>query len=295
MNDKDYEILLMLDQERNMTRAAEKLYISQPNLTYRLRQIEEYFKTEIFIRDRSGLIPTPQGELILELARKNMNNIQETIKEIQLVEKSVQGTIKIGVASTFGQYILPVLLKDFHTLYPKVNFNIVTGLSANMASLFNDGDVHIAIIRGDYIWGEVQQVLVKEPICVISKEKIPIDNLPYLPMIDYKMDDYLKRIVNDWWKKRFKEPGFTTMTVDSLETAKEMVRAGLGYAIVPGICLMVEKELVIQKLRDEYGESIERNTVAYCRSHSLWIPAIKQFFEFLKDHPFYEKVSIRES
>lgn len=292
MNDKDYEILLMLDQERNMTRAAEKLYISQPNLTYRLRQIEEYFQTEIFLRDRTGLIPTPQGELILKLARKNRANIHETMKEIQLVEKSVRGTIKIGVASSFGQYVLPALLKDFHEMYPEVNFNIVTGLSSDMSQLFIDGNVHIVIIRGDYIWGEEQQVLVTEPLCIICKEKISIEHLPSLPRIDYKMDDYLKKLVNDWWKEHFDEPGFTAMRVDSLETAKEMVRAGLGYAIVPGICLMVEKELAIQKLYNAKGELIERDTVAYCRSHSLRIPAIKQFFTFLQEHPFYKKVSI---
>lgn len=289
MNEKDYEILLMLDQERNMTRAAEKLYISQPNLTYRLRQIEDYFQTEIFLRDRSGLIPTPQGELILELAKKNMMNINETIKEIELIEESVQGTIKLGVASTFGQYILPHILKDFNEIYPKVEFNIVTGISSEISKLLLNGDVHIAIFRGDFIWEEEQQVLTTEPICVISKNKVQLSCLPKIPRIEYNMDDYLKSMVKDWWKENFKEPGFATTRVDSLETAKEMVRAGLGYAIVPGICLLIEKELVIQKIYNSNNEMITRTTVAYCRNHTLKIPAVKQFYEFIKIHPSYSK------
>lgn len=291
MNEKDYSLLIMLDQERNMTRAAEKLFISQPNLTYKLRQIESYFNTEIFIRDRSGLIPTPKGELIIELAKKNLRNIDSTFEEIQLMEKGIRGTIKLGVASTFGQYILPTILKEFQSTYPEANFHIITGLSSNIFKHFSSGDVHIAILRGDYEWEEEQHLLVSEPINIVYKSELDLTELPNLPRIHYEMDSYLISIVNNWWKDTFNKPSTTLMSVDSLETAKEMARVGLGYTILPGICLMNERELTIQNIYDSNNKLIKRDTWAYCRNKTLKFPAVQKFFEYLINHPSYSKLN----
>ncbi|MBM7714719.1 DNA-binding transcriptional LysR family regulator [Bacillus thermophilus] len=290
MYKKDYAILIMLDQARNMTKAAEKLFISQPNLTYRLRQIEEYFNTKIFIRDRSGLFPTPEGELIIELAKKNLRNIELTLDEIQLMEQSVRGTVKLGVASTFGQYILPTILKEFQSIYPEVNFHIITGLSSNIYKLFLSGDVHIAILRGEYFWEEKQHLLVSEPISIVSKAPIEMNALPTLLRIQYEMDSYLKGMVDEWWKDIFKKPSIISMSVDSLETAKEMARVGLGYTILPGICLMNEHELSIQNLYGHDKQLVKRDTWAYCRHKTLNFPAVQEFFKFLKNHSSYAKL-----
>lgn len=292
MNEKDYALLIMLDEERNMTRAAEKLFISQPNLTYKLRQIESFFNVEIFIRDRSGLIPTPEGELIINLAKRNLKNINSTFEEIQLREKSIRGTIKLGVASTFGQYILPTILKEFQSIYPKVNFQIITGLSSNIFKHFSSGDVQIAILRGDYDWDEEQHLLVTEPINIVSKSELDLAKLPYIPRIHYEMDSYLQGIVDKWWKDTFNKPSTTLMSVDSLETAKEMARVGLGYTILPGICLMNEKELTIQNLYDQNNNLIKRDTWAYCRNKTLKFPAAQKFFKYLINHPSYSNLNL---
>ncbi|GGA91324.1 LysR family transcriptional regulator [Ornithinibacillus halotolerans] len=284
MYKKDYALLLMLDEERNMTKAAEKLFISQPNLTYKLRQIETFFNTEIFIRDRSGLIPTPEGELIIKMAKENLRNIETTLDEIQLMEKSIRGTIKLGVASTFGQYILPTILKEFQSIYPEVNFEIITGLSSKIFKHFTAGDVHIAILRGEHVWEEEQYLLVSEPINIVSKTKIDLVELPNHPGIEYEMDSYLKGIVEAWWKDIFTKPSKISMSVHSLETAKEMARVGLGYTILPGICLMNEKELTIQNLYDSNHQLVKRDTWAYCRKKTLHFPPVREFLEYLKEH-----------
>src|SRR5699024_6469863 len=107
MNKQECNILVILDEERNMTRAAKKLYMSQPALTYRLHQLEERFGVRIFTREKSGLILTPQGEIIVQYARQNIIQLEETIEALQLMDRKIRGTIKLGVASTYGQYILP--------------------------------------------------------------------------------------------------------------------------------------------------------------------------------------------
>src|SRR5699024_5233098 len=102
MNEHDCNILVVLDKERNVTKASSKLYISQPTLSYRLRQIEKNFDLQIFKRESYGLIPTPEGELIIQYARENLDKLESTLENLKLMGSKVQGTIKLGVASTYG-------------------------------------------------------------------------------------------------------------------------------------------------------------------------------------------------
>src|SRR5699024_11738843 len=118
-------------------------------LSYRLRQIEKNFDLQIFKRESYGLIPTPEGELIIQYARENLDKLESTLENLKLMGSKVQGTIKLGVASTYGQYILPELLSSFQKLYPDVKFEIITGISSIIYELFKKGEVHIAILRGD--------------------------------------------------------------------------------------------------------------------------------------------------
>lgn len=288
MNDNDCKILVVLDEERNMTRAAKKLYISQPALTYRLRQIEEKFNAHIFTREKSGLILTPKGELIIQYARDNLTRLEQTVEAIQLMDRNIRGTIKLGVASTYGQYILPHLINRFTTKYPEVDFNIITGLSSMIADLFKKGDVHVGIFRGEFPWEEEKVMLASEPICLTSKKPIQVNNLPQIPRIKYQMDGYLQSMVDHWWVEHFEKESLISMTVDSLETAKELVRTGQGYTILPGICLTVEKELHIQPLRDRQNKVIRRLTWAYCRHQTLQYAAVNTFYKFLQDNSHLE-------
>lgn len=285
MNKQECNILVILDEERNMTRAAKKLYMSQPALTYRLHQLEERFGVRIFTREKSGLILTPQGEIIVQYARQNIIQLEETIEALQLMDRKIRGTIKLGVASTYGQYILPNLINTFINKYPDVDFNIVTGLSSMIADLFTTGEVHIGIFRGEFPWNEEKAMLATEPICLASKGKISIENLPNIPRIEYRMDGYLKQMVDEWWKSKFStDECLVSMTVDSLETAKELVRTGLGYTILPGICLTNEKELSIQPLTDEHDKIVRRLTWAYCRHQTLQYASVNTFYQFLQSN-----------
>lgn len=289
MNEHDCNILVVLDKERNVTKASSKLYMSQPTLSYRLRQIEKNFNLQIFKRESYGLIPTPEGELIIQYARENLQKLKSTLESVQLMGSKVQGTIKLGVASTYGQYILPDLLSSFQKKYPDVKFEIITGISSMVYNIFKKGEVHIAILRGDFVLGGEKTLLAIEPICVVSKDSsIRQDNLSEYPRIEYKMDDYLKNIIDGWWNDSFTKESYISMRVDSLETAKEMVRADLGYTILPGICLTREKELHLKPIKDSNNENIKRLTWLYCRTHTLNFLAVYKFYHYLKEKKVLE-------
>lgn len=282
MNEKDCTLLVMLEKKRNMTVVAKSMFISQPALSYRLQQIETNFNTQIFTREQSGLVPTAQGELIIKYARNNLRQLESMAEKVEHMVEKVSGTIKLGVASTYGQYILPDILNRFLKMYPDVNFKITTGLSSKIFNMFENGDIHIGILRGDFKWEEEKELLTTESICIVSKNPIALKELPDIQRIEYKMDDYLKNIVDNWWKDIFKIKGLVSMTVDNLETAKELVRTGIGYVVLPGICLTGEKELSIQPIKNDKNKTIKRFTWAYCRDETLDFLAVKEFYKFLQ-------------
>ncbi|MFC7391714.1 LysR family transcriptional regulator [Scopulibacillus cellulosilyticus] len=296
MNDKDWVLLTILNEERNITKTAERLYISQPALSYRIQQLESYFQSQLFIRNRSGLHLTPQGEIAVQYAQNMVKQLEETKEKLQSMEVKVKGTLKLGVSSIIARYMLPEMLQDFLNEYPEVDINVITGFSSEIEQILVEGDIHIAIMRGERHWHEKKWLLSNEPILAASKEPLEIENLPALARIYYKTDSSLKALVDSWWKESFQEPPKITMAVDNLETCKEMVKKGLGYAILPGTCLKNERELFTYPLYNKQGRPVERQTWVYCWDSSMKFAAVAAFFDFFKDYnnDYLQNIKIKQ-
>ncbi|USG65006.1 LysR family transcriptional regulator [Brevibacillus ruminantium] len=284
MDYKDWDILTVLNEERNFTKASQRLFISQPALTYRIQHMEEFFKSTLFVRNRNGVQLTPQGELVVQYAEEMKKRLQTVRDTIESMGTEVKGTIKIGVSSTFGQYILPEMLHQYLGRFPQVNVQIITGFSCDIMQLLVSRDIHLAIVKGTHHWHEEKIPLSDESICVVSKEPLDIDQLPSLPRINYQMDPHLKEMIDDWWKQKFHEPSLITMFVDNLETCKEMVKIGRGYTILPSICLQNEQGLFVQPLHKEDGTSLHRKTWIYCHHSSMNFAIVRSFFHFLTEY-----------
>src|SRR5699024_8607210 len=130
--------------------------------------------------------------------------------------------------------------------YPKVKIHLKTALSPEIMDLLLNESIDIGIESGGYNWTGSKILLRTDRICLISKEKPHMEELPYLPMIKNKANPNLKGLIDQWWKNNFKEPPRVMMEVDHVATCKEMVKCGLGYGIVPSDCLGSEEPFHIK-------------------------------------------------
>jgi DNA-binding transcriptional LysR family regulator len=288
MNDRDWEILRILYDKRNITQAAKTLYISQPALTFRLQQMEKEFGIRIAYRGRKGLEFTVQGEHLVLYAKEMLLQLRKTKDILCNMESSSKGIVRLGVAGTIACYVLPAILKQFNIQYPDIEFNINTGWSADMVNLLLRQEVHIGIIRGDYNWPDQKQLLMEEPLLVVSSREIKLDDLPYLPRIDYKTDPTLKESIDNWWLETYSQAPLSTMHVDKLETCKEFVRYGLGYAIFPGLTIKDEDHLFSIKLLSKDNVPVMRRTWLLYRKKSLELSIVKTFTDFLKNYSYQQ-------
>ncbi|KXH81684.1 LysR family transcriptional regulator [Sporosarcina sp. HYO08] len=282
MNERDWLVLQTLYEEKNITKAAQQLFISQPALTNRLQQMEQEFGVKIVNRGRRGVQFTPQGEYLAKCAQELLFMTQKMRENVLNMEDEVAGVLKLGVTSYFTDYKLPNLLKRFKDQYPNIEFKVTTDFSAHIAQMVYNQEVHVGFVRGDYTWKDQKRLLFEETLCIVSKEKIDIQHLPSLPRIEYQTDSLLKTTVEKWWYENFTQPPLVSIEVNKADTCKKMVLNGLGYAILPSLIVNDADHLYKIDLTDQDGKPIIRKTWMFFHQESLQLNIVKAFVDFIE-------------
>lgn len=295
MDDKDAAILQYLGEEQSLTKASEKLYMTQPALTYRLQQMEREFGVPLIVKHAKGTYLTPEGEALAAYARKSREDLMQLKDRLLSMGGQMKGTLRLGVASYYGLYKLPPLLKKFRDVYPEVQFNVTCALSPEVLSMLDAQEIHVGIVRGDFAWKDASYLLHDEPICLIADTPLSLPSLPELPLIRYaqptakamrQSPSRFGDTIHTWWHEHYAVPPFVAMQVDSYETCKEMVKHGLGYSFVPGVFVRPEDGLYTLELDHKNGEALRRNTWMLYGTSSLELTIVARFIEFMKaEHP----------
>lgn len=283
MDEKDWHILVTLHEEKNITKAAQRLYISQPALTYRIQQLEKEFHSKIVSRGKKGVEFTVKGEYLVQYAHDMIQQLRKMKEHIVNMDSTVKGTLRLAVSGLFARYELPSLLKKFLAEYPDVEVNLKTGWSSDIHQLLQKEEAHLGIVRGDYNWKENKILLREEKICIASNKKIEFEDLPLLPRINYQTDQSLKNTIENWWQETYTAPPMIAMEVDRLDTCKELVLNGLGYAILPEICLKNDEPLYIAPIKLQDNQFLSRNTWIFYRDTRLELAQVKAFIDFLNN------------
>ena len=92
MDQRDCTILQYLSEDLNLTKAAERLYMTQPALTYRIQQIEKEFNTRLIVKTGKGIRFTPEGERVVKFARKMLIDLRNTKDFVENMRKKRKGS-----------------------------------------------------------------------------------------------------------------------------------------------------------------------------------------------------------
>ncbi|MEN1967158.1 LysR family transcriptional regulator [Lentibacillus sp. N15] len=282
MNYQDWKMLTTLYTTENITKASQLLFLSQPTLTSRIQKLETYYGVQLIMRKRRGITFTPEG-VKLALHAKTMLDEQRKIEEtINNMKSHVAGTLRVGASNFFGLNKMPKVLRLFKQKYPDVEFQVVTGWSSEMHRLILNHDVHVSFIKGDYSWKDKKDLLYEEAICVASPWEFKWEELPKLPRIDYYTDENMKSLVEDWWYTNYNQTPNINIQVNQVETCKEMIINGLGYAVLANLVVRSHPELVVKVIHDTGGEPITRKTWMYYNEDSLQMNIVRAFVEFIR-------------
>jgi DNA-binding transcriptional LysR family regulator len=282
MDERDFELLITLNETQNITHAADKLYISQSSLSKRIRAIEKELGICLLLRSKQGVHFTPEGEEVLIRSKEAAHQLKLMRDNLDAKKGYVCGTLKAGVSINYALYSLPDVLASYRKKYPHVNTHITTDQSRKLYLCILDGTIDIAILRGEYDWNSNKLLLSREKICAIYSEKDKDRSLHDIPFIGRKTDMEFERELTQW----LHENGFQTnnygIYVDNITTCVEMVKRGLGWAIVPEICLK-DFEGCIKPLYFANGEPLVRSTYVLYSENASLLPQVKAFIDLVKN------------
>jgi DNA-binding transcriptional LysR family regulator len=287
MEDRDWLIIKVLHEQKNVTKAAQALFISQPALTARIHQIEDYFGVKMIYRGSKGIHFTPEGDYLAKCSQDMLTTIRRIKEQVTNMGAEIKGTLRIGASNYLSQHKLPRLLGLFKERYPNVEIKVITNWSRGICSLLYNQDVHMGFVRSDFGWQGEKHILEEEPICVASKQEISLPDLPKLSRIDYHTDDTYKTLLAAWWNEQFSQPPKIGMMVSYLDICKAMVINGLGYAIVPDSTFNdVDGPIHRIYITDKEGKPILRRTWMLYQKEILELKIAKLFIEFAKTMDF---------
>ncbi|MDD6411176.1 MAG: LysR family transcriptional regulator [Oliverpabstia intestinalis] len=190
MNINHLQYIVMIAQERNITKAAEKLYISQSSLSYTLSAVEKEIGQPLFFRQKQGVVITPAGEKYVEAAKKILRIHDETMRELRAMQKSTN--IRLASASIWGSKFIEEIVPKFHKKHPEAFFDITAQVELYyLDSEIQKGNLDFALISlspFDHLDSNMQilreeplflTVPVSHPYCQRNPgDVMPLDDIP---------------------------------------------------------------------------------------------------------------------
>lgn len=170
-----YEYVYQVYKEGNFTRAAEKLFISQPSLSAAIKNIEKKVGAELFERTSSGVKPTEVGREYIAAAERIMSVEADFANKINDIYNLETGHITVGGTNYLSSYVLPEVINRFTSLHPKVDVELVEANSSTLNEMIRNERVDIIIDSFDETINEYQgYFLASERIllCVPEDRKI---------------------------------------------------------------------------------------------------------------------------
>lgn len=281
MDEKDFELLEALGESRNITKAADKLFITQSALSKRIKSIEQELGVKLLLRSHQGIRFTPFGETVLAHSRAAAREMEQMRTALDSMQGEVCGTLNAGISINYALYRLPDAMADYHNTYPKVKLQITTGQSRHLHRQMLEGSLDVAIIRGEYPWDGMRFLLGQENMSVICAKEYENRPLSEYLYIGRKTDASLEAQTLRWMNENGLGSQDAGFCVDSITTCVEMVKRGLGWGLVPEIALN-GFDGCVRPCVFENGEPFVRKTYLICQKEALALPQVNAFVELLK-------------
>lgn len=225
---QDLKYFIEISKTLHLSRAAERLGLTQPSLSHCLKRMEDSVGHALFLRSKKGLTLTPAGQKLLQSAVTLLQHWEDVVHAAQAEATQVTGTIRIGCHSAVANYMLPRFLPQFLKQNSQVNFQLRHGLSRHMTEQVISGQLDVAIVvnpvkHPDLILKEVETdrvTLWKTKTCTNPDVLIVEPDLLQT-----------QKLLNHFSSRGFRFSRIIESS--SLEVISQLVNSGAGYGILP--------------------------------------------------------------
>lgn len=246
-------------EELNITKAAEKLKMSQPPLSSQIKSLENELNTVLFIRGGRRLQLTDSGKLLYRRAKEVLNLAEKASSEIISMSRGISGTISLGLIEGAAPDIAAEWIADFARKYPDVRFRITDGSSDELIDRLRSGIISLAVISAPCDNSLLNSFRVGEGrLCAVMRGDDPLtaregDTLSVAALRGRQLNVPARRSVTDTLYKLFKQQGVEPGIVCTMDTASDalsLAEKGVGISIFPYSRVLEQSGLCVKKLSE---------------------------------------------
>ena len=243
MSDRRIRVFHAVAKHLSFTKAAEALSMSQPAVTFQIRQLEEELDTRLFDRAPGGILLTPAGAVALEYADRMLAMSAELSTRLKEMSGRIGGQLLIGASTAYADVLLPRVLVEFKSRFPAVVPRLVIANSENVQALIVQRTLDIGFIEGE----SRQPALATELCCrdelqivcapshpLAAQSCVGADALTRHHYVSREAGSGTRQAVDRYLQDCGLSPGVlqVVMEVSSPDTVKALVASGVGFSIM---------------------------------------------------------------
>lgn len=254
MADRRLQVFHTVARLLSFTKAAEELHMTQPAVTFQVRQLEEQFNTRLFDRTHNRISLTEAGKRVYECAERIFELYAEMDNSVRELTGDISGVLILGASTTVAEYMLPALLGDFKEKNPEVTIRLKVANTDGIVSMVENNTIDLGVVEAPVNNKNLmvekcrmdQLVVIVPPGHDLAKEEsISLEKLIQYPFICREEGSGTREVMIE----HMNDVGLNTndlnvaMELGSLEAIKGAVEAGMGVSILSRATISKELKL----------------------------------------------------
>ena len=228
---------------RHFTKAAEECAVSQSALSRSIAKLEDELGTPLFVRHARRAELTHAGEHFLYHVDRVLRELEAAKREVAAPEQEDGGVVNVSFFHSFGGYLLPMLLAEFHAQHPEIRIKLNQHNSKFLMRQVARGKTDLCLcstmtmaenIAWMYLWSEELFVAVPKDHPLASRESVTLRDIEREPLITLKPNYSLRTLVDQSFELADSHPQ-VIFEGDDVNTLASLVAAKLGVSIIPNI------------------------------------------------------------
>ena len=253
-------ILKAIATEKNFTKAAKGLYLSQPSLSKQIKILEKNLDILLINRENNKISLTENGQVFLEYSERILALCEESCRALIDLKNGERGNLTVGASQTIGTYLMPRVLALFAQTYPQMNLKVQVNSTRIIAKDMTNREIDIAVVGGEipselkknlkienFVEDEFSLILPKShPFA--NKNSITKEDLYHLNFITLNSNSTIRKFIDNILMQNKIDINQLKiiMQLNSIEGIKTAVSLGLGAAFVSSSA--IEKEIKLQTI-----------------------------------------------
>jgi DNA-binding transcriptional LysR family regulator len=243
MADRRLQVFHAVAKHLSFTKAAEALFMTQPAVTFQIRQLEEHFNTRLFDRAHGRITLTAAGLVALQYAERIVALSSELDTRLKEMSGQVAGPLLIGASTTIAEFLLPQVLGEFKSRYPAVVPRLFVANSEAVQARIAERSLDLGFIEGDsHLPTLVTDVCCEDELQIVCAPSHPLaqaqgaspSSLAEHAYISREPGSGTREVIDNYLQKAGLRLDSlqVVMEAGSPEALKGLVATGLGFAIM---------------------------------------------------------------